>query len=341
MGKSEWVARITTLKNDATYMRGESEMIMSRNGLTGLPAIAIAFAALSAVIMLLAPHYAGAQQGSPAKNFTLEDINSWSPTYGEQLTLSEDEGAILVLLFFTPQQSQAEQEEILASLTNGLWATYETARCFRFFAIGGFAEESRDEILAMRPDLPNATFPILYDPDKAAWGTSVGDLYRALGDSNVPLAVVIDHDFKIYNWKFGVADYQNYNQQLVTWVLELDPYVGCGPLLSDPTHTPDSGRSDTDFTFTVDYYSDEGYAPGSIEVAVNETAHDMTLASGNASDGTYSWTGTIPEEGTAQYHFGCSDGKVSCFQHGAAAQQRGRPGHHVYIGDALRQCFCQ
>ncbi len=181
-------------------------------------------------VLLLAPLLT---QGQPAKDFVLEDINPISLSYGEQVTLSHHEGAILVLFFFTPQQDQAQQREILTSLTNGLWATYENAGCFRFFAIGGLARESQEEILSMRPNLPNATFPILYDPDKQAWGASTGDLYRMLEDSNVPLAVVIDHDFNIYNWKATVADYQNYNQWLVTWVLELDPYDDEGPEITN------------------------------------------------------------------------------------------------------------
>jgi hypothetical protein len=59
-GSPDWFARFTTLKNDATYMKGESEMIMNRNGLTGLLAIPFAFAALSAVSILLAPRCARA-----------------------------------------------------------------------------------------------------------------------------------------------------------------------------------------------------------------------------------------------------------------------------------------
>jgi hypothetical protein len=189
-----------------------------------------------------------------------------------------------------------------------LWATYETAGCFRFFAIGGFAGETRDEILAMRPSLPSATFPILYDPDKAAWGISASDLYRMLEASNVPLAVVIDHDFKIYNWKATVADYQNYNPQLVTWVEELGPYDGCAPQLSDPTYSPDLGRTDTEFTFTVHYCHPGGQAPSRIQVFVNGKPHDMSLDSGSAADGIYAWTGPIPEGGLAQYHFEAEDG---------------------------------
>jgi len=174
--------------------------------------------------LFLSPFSALAQQGDPAKDFTLEDINSISPTNGQQITLSDYQGAILVLLFFTPEQDQAQQRDILTSLTNGLWATYKSAGCFRFFAIAGFAGESRDAILGMRPNLPNADFPILYDPNKDAWGKSVtGDLYQNLEQSKVPLAVVIDHDFKIYKWKASVADYKNYNSYLVTWVEELDP----------------------------------------------------------------------------------------------------------------------
>ncbi|HUT04988.1 MAG TPA: choice-of-anchor D domain-containing protein [bacterium] len=80
-----------------------------------------------------------------------------------------------------------------------------------------------------------------------------------------------------------------------------------GPELSDPTYSPESGRTDTNFTFTVHYYHAGGQAPDTIQVFVNAPAHDMTLDSGSADDGVYAWTGTIPEEGQAQYHFEAQD----------------------------------
>jgi len=173
--------------------------------------------------LLLMPLLAEAQQAQAAKDFTLKDINLSSPSFGQLVKLSDYDGAIIVLLFITPQTQEAQQKEILASLTNGLWALYGKGSCVRFFVIGGFARETQAQILAMRPSSPSATFPILYDPDKAAWGASTSDLYQSLSSSNVPLAVVIDHNFKIYNSKSTVADYQNYNPQLVTWVQALSP----------------------------------------------------------------------------------------------------------------------
>jgi len=80
-----------------------------------------------------------------------------------------------------------------------------------------------------------------------------------------------------------------------------------GPELSDPTHSPDYGRTDTDYTFTVHYYHAGGKAPSTIQVFVNGTPHDMTLDSGSAADGVYAWTGLIPQGGKAQYHFEAED----------------------------------
>jgi len=79
------------------------------------------------------------------------------------------------------------------------------------------------------------------------------------------------------------------------------------PQLSDPTHSPKSGRTDTDYTFTVHYYHAGGQAPSRIQVFVNHTPHDMTLDSGTADNGTYTWSGLIPEGGLAQYHFEAED----------------------------------
>ncbi len=80
-----------------------------------------------------------------------------------------------------------------------------------------------------------------------------------------------------------------------------------GPELRDPTYSPKSGRTDTKFTFTVHYYHAGGQAPSRIQVFVNDAPHDMTLDSGTADNGTYSWTGLIPEGGLAQYHFEAED----------------------------------
>jgi len=80
-----------------------------------------------------------------------------------------------------------------------------------------------------------------------------------------------------------------------------------GPELSDPTHSPDYGRTDTNYTFTVHYYHAGGQAPSRIQVVVNGTPHDMSLDSGSAADGVYAWTGLIPQGGRAQYHFEAED----------------------------------
>ena len=85
------------------------------------------------------------------------------------------------------------------------------------------------------------------------------------------------------------------------------PSVYYVPDLSDPTYSPDSGRTDTDYTFTVHYYHAGGQAPTRIQVVVNGTPHDMSLNSGSAADGVYAWTGLIPEGGLAKYHFDAED----------------------------------
>ncbi len=92
-----------------------------------------------------------------------------------------------------------------------------------------------------------------------------------------------------------------------TGTVDMGYHYSTGPELSSPTHAPDSGRTDVNFTFTVHYYSPAGSEPSSIEVFVNGTAHDMSLQSGTAANGIYSWTGTIPEDGQSTYHFEASD----------------------------------
>jgi len=116
-----------------------------------------------------------------------------------------------------------------------------------------------------------------------------------------------------------------------TGIVDMGYHYSVGPELSDPTHAPDSGRSDVNFTFTVHYYSPAGSQPSSIEVVVNGTAHGMSLQSGGAANGTYSWTGTIPEDGQATYHFEATDSLAQYVRHPASGELDGPMVYDDYV----------
>ena len=88
-----------------------------------------------------------------------------------------------------------------------------------------------------------------------------------------------------------------------TGTVDMGYHYALKPSLSNPTYSPDEGRTDTNFTFTIDYQCPTGEGPTSIEVFVNGESHGMTLSGGSAGNGTYSWTGTIDDQGVAQFHF--------------------------------------
>ena len=79
------------------------------------------------------------------------------------------------------------------------------------------------------------------------------------------------------------------------------------PVLSNPTMTPSEGDVETEFTFTVHYYDDDSDAPTFIQVVIDNKSYNMTLESGNLSNGTYEYS-TKLSKGTHIYYFTASDG---------------------------------
>ncbi len=79
------------------------------------------------------------------------------------------------------------------------------------------------------------------------------------------------------------------------------------PILSDPTMSPSEGDTETEFTFTVHYYDLDNDAPTFILVVIDNKSYNMTLTSGDPSNGTYAYS-TKLSEGTHTYYFTASDG---------------------------------
>ncbi len=79
------------------------------------------------------------------------------------------------------------------------------------------------------------------------------------------------------------------------------------PILTLGTISPTSGDIDTMFTFSVHYYDADGDPPDSITVVIDGVEHDMTLADGDADDGTYEYKAKLAE-GPHTYYFTANDG---------------------------------
>ncbi len=95
------------------------------------------------------------------------------------------------------------------------------------------------------------------------------------------------------------------------------------PVLSNPSFDPAFGRTDTDFSFYIDYYDPDGDAPSPLLVYVNDAPRIMFLDSGDPDNGTYVWAGTIPEEGLATYYFTADDGRGGTDRYPDAGQLNG------------------
>jgi hypothetical protein len=80
------------------------------------------------------------------------------------------------------------------------------------------------------------------------------------------------------------------------------------PELTNGKIEPDSGPEGTTFTFTV-HYSDEDDDPAEfVTVVIDGVEHKMERTSGDATEGDYRYTTTLPE-GTHAFYFKANDGK--------------------------------
>lgn len=96
------------------------------------------------------------------------------------------------------------------------------------------------------------------------------------------------------------SDYRNFT---ISVQLELNS----APEFSNGNMSPESGDTETEFTFTVHYSDADGDAPETIQVVIDDKAYDMNLISGEAHDGEYELKIKL-EEGEHSYYFTANDG---------------------------------
>ncbi|MEZ4868474.1 MAG: CAP domain-containing protein [Caldilineaceae bacterium] len=75
------------------------------------------------------------------------------------------------------------------------------------------------------------------------------------------------------------------------------------PALPSGAVKPYNGVAATEFTYTVNFYSAEGYAPTNAQVIIDDVAHTMTLSTGKASLGAYRYTTRLTTLGQHYYYF--------------------------------------
>ena len=105
------------------------------------------------------------------------------------------------------------------------------------------------------------------------------------------------------------------------------------PVLSNPTISPRSGNTSTQFQFTVDYFDPDNTPPTTKQVYVYNNARsqffDMTRVSGSQANGTYSATTTLPA-GSYRHQFIFDDGQLA-----ATISNQSGPNVSVAEGTAL------
>ena len=110
---------------------------------------------------------------------------------------------------------------------------------------------------------------------------------------------------------------------------EVNPVPNHAPTLYNPQVGPPSGTTVTDFEFTIHYYDPDGDPPDPIyrKVYISGTGGQaegiMSLKSGSAAKGTYSYTRTLPQ-GSYSYLFFFAD------EHGLSDITNGYGGPYVY-----------
>ena len=81
------------------------------------------------------------------------------------------------------------------------------------------------------------------------------------------------------------------------------------PVLLGPSVTPSSGDNMTDFTFSVDYVDQQLNLPTTKKVVIDGFEYQMSFSSGEAYNGTYTFTTQLWELANHRYYFVFSDGE--------------------------------
>jgi hypothetical protein len=116
-----------------------------------------------------------------------------------------------------------------------------------------------------------------------------------------------------YTYYFECTDGNGGSDRLPATGAYDGPTVTAIPVNNNPSFTngyvdPTSGTTSDTYAYSVDYYDIDGDAPATIQVFIDGSPNTMTLASGTASNGTYSLSGVTLADSAHTYYFYCEDG---------------------------------
>jgi predicted outer membrane repeat protein len=84
------------------------------------------------------------------------------------------------------------------------------------------------------------------------------------------------------------------------------PLVNHPPMLGNEAIDRTEGTTETTFTYSVHYSDADGDIPAAASVYIDGSTHTMVLSSGTASNGTYTYSTTLPS-GSHSYYFSFTD----------------------------------
>ena len=99
-------------------------------------------------------------------------------------------------------------------------------------------------------------------------------------------------------------DFHNFTLKVLKKAVQFNT----APQLLNASMTPKEGDVKTEFTFSVNYYDEDGDVPVFIQLVIGDATYNIKLKSfENTSNGTYEYKITLPE-GTHNYYFIAFDG---------------------------------
>ncbi|MCK5561494.1 MAG: hypothetical protein KAJ51_12905 [Thermoplasmata archaeon] len=109
----------------------------------------------------------------------------------------------------------------------------------------------------------------------------------------------------------GGAAYHNFTITVTKSSIKPPPIPSnSAPDLINGKVSPSEGNTETEFTFSVQYYDADNDSPIFIQVIIDNNSYDMTLKTGQASNGTYEYKTNL-SEGNHTFNFIASDGTVT------------------------------
>ncbi len=127
-------------------------------------------------------------------------------------------------------------------------------------------------------------------------------------DTLVLSGIPTDADIGEYWVNISVEDIEG-SVSFHNFTVTVKPSENSAPILTGGKIQPNSGDTTTTYTFSVHYYDEDDDPPSSIKVIVDGKEYEMSLESGNVSNGTYIFKNKLTK-GVHTFYFTATDGKA-------------------------------